>query len=204
VTPIRRDHKVLVVAPDILLAALVGALVEAANFRAAFVNPGERAEDALARVKPIALVLLDAAAEALSDIFVAQARRRDLPVFLFGSAARIEHTRAWAAERGIPVFVMPRDVERLAHAIDRITIDRRTVDRRSTQGAPEAFSFEDDSGTRWSVYDRRSGDRRRPVERRFVRDDGTTVSCALDEEEARATTRTDLASQLARARPGLS
>lgn len=199
-TPYRKDHKVLVVAPDILLAALVGALVEASNFRAAFPNPGERVEDALVRVKPIALVLLDVAANEVSDIFVAQARRRDLPVFIFGSSTAVEQSRAWAAERGIPLFVLPRDAERLVAAIERVSIDRRAGDRRAAQESPVEHSFEDDTGTHWSVYDRRTGDRRRPVERCFVRADGTVFTCSIDENDARSTTRAALASQLARAR----
>src|SRR5437016_14553168 len=85
VNPIRADHKVLIIASDPLLGALVGSLVEATRLHATFPRENERPEDALARVRPLAAILVDAiTSESESDLFLARDRRRQSLVLMFG------------------------------------------------------------------------------------------------------------------------
>lgn len=115
------DHKVLIVAADPLLAALVGSVVELSSLRATFPRAGERAEDALGRMKPLLAILIDAVAgEAESDIFLARARKRGVEVLLFGSASRIVMRRGWAEAHGVPIYALPDQVSDLEEALQRL------------------------------------------------------------------------------------
>jgi hypothetical protein len=202
VTP-AADHKVLIVAPDPVLAALVGSVVELSRLSAAFPRVDERPEDALMRVKPLIAILIDAAADAAeSDLFLARARKKGVHILVFGSAANASARRAWAETRGIAVYTLPDQVGALQEAIDRIAASAgksaRTFQRRE-KTAPEPLSFDDASGTRWSVYDRRSADRRHSVEREFVSETGEVRHCSIDEDEAAKTSPAALIDQLERA-----
>jgi hypothetical protein len=60
--------------------------------------------------------------------------------------------------------------------------------------------LDDGNGHRWTVFDRRAGDRRAAkVEREFVRDDGEIRRCMLTAQEAQSTDAVDLSRQLASA-----
>lgn len=119
--PIRADHKILVIASDAILGALVGSLVEATRLQAAFPRESERLEDALARVRPLAAILVDAiTSEAESDLFLARARRRRIQVLMFGSADSVGQRAAWATTRNVPMFVMPADVPALQAALEGV------------------------------------------------------------------------------------
>ena len=72
----RKNGKVLILSPHVMTAALVGWYVELAKLEPAFAAPGENPSDALARVKPLLVVLIDAASEdAISDLFAARASK---------------------------------------------------------------------------------------------------------------------------------
>jgi hypothetical protein len=204
VTPFRSDHKVLIVAPDALLAALIGVLVETARLQAAFPEPGEAMDDALSRVRPLAAVLLDAMAEdAGSDVFLARAKRAGVPVFMFGPMSRVERHRSWAASHDIATFVLPRDTRELSAALERLAqpLQPRGAERRTPRverNGNGELVLDDGNGHRWTVFDRRSGDRRAAqVEREFVRDDGQIRRCLLTAQEAQSTDAVDLSRQLA-------
>ena len=207
-TPFRSDHKVLIVAHDVLLAALIGVLVEAARLQAAFPQPGEAVDDALLRVRPLAGVLLDAVADdAGSDVFLARARRVGVPVMLFGPAPGVARHAAWAAERDIPAFVLPRDtgelrafLERLAQPRDQRGAERRTSIPRVERNGHGELVLDDGNGHHWTVFDRRGGDRRAPsVEREFVSEEGEIRRCTLTAREAESTDAAELSRQLASA-----
>jgi hypothetical protein len=202
-TPHRADHSVLVIATDPMLAAIVGVLVESTNLRVAFPDDGERAEDALARIKPLAAVLVDAAAdESASDVFVARARKRRMPVLLFGRRQRIEERRAWVHSNAMPTFVLPDDTAALQLVLRTFPESRASRDRRSrTDGAqgPSA-TFLDPKGTRWAVYDRRADDRG-SVRRRFVSESGEVRGCDLPLGQEATISPGALQSQLANAAP---
>ena len=198
------DHKVLIIAPDPVLAALVGSVVELSRLRAAFPRANERPEDALTRVKPLIAILLDAVTdESESDLFLARARKKGVHLLLFGGAATVNGRRAWAEARGIPVYSLPDQVASLEEAIKRIAAgagkSTRTFERRGKAKISGPLVFDDRSGKRWSVYDRRSADRRQhSVDREFVSDSGEVRHCHIDEDEAAQTSKEALLEQLER------
>ena len=215
-TPFRSDHKVLIVAPDALLAALIGVLVEASRLQAAFPEADESIDDALGRVRPLAAVLVDAAAAgAGSDVFLARARRAGVPVLLFGPLASIEKVRVWAAARDVAAFVLPRDTHVLTGTLERLAQTRqpRGAERRTQTNTPTPthtpsvqrtgngeLILDDGNGGRWTVYDRRGADRRAPgIEREFVSELGEVRRCTLTAQEAESTDAIALSQQLAHA-----
>jgi DNA-binding NtrC family response regulator len=206
VNPVRADHKVLVIASDPLLAALVGGFVEMTRLQAAFVQRDERAEDALERIRPLAAILVDALInEAESDLFLARARRRRIPVLMFGSAHSIGQRDSWASARKVPTFSLPGDLDVLQAELERLLQPRPL-----TQGASErrarterrddgTLILEDVEGTRWSVYDRRATDRRsNVVDRQFVSESGEVRQCDVPIEDAESLSAAALTRQLAR------
>jgi hypothetical protein len=203
VTP-SSDHKVLIVAPDPMLAALVGSVVELSRLRAAFPLADERPDEALARVKPLIAIIVDAAAdEAESDIFLARARKKGVHLLLFGSAATANARRQWAEARQVRVFALPDDVAKLTEELQRCASgagkSNRSFERRGRPHILGPLVFSDPSGTRWSVYDRRSADRRQhQVDREFVSETGEVRHCHIDEDEATKTSPEELNVQLER------
>jgi hypothetical protein len=204
--PVRADHKVLIIASDPLLAALVGGLVELTRLRAAFLENDERPEEALARVKPLAAILVDAYTdEAVSDLFLARARRRRIRVLMFGSREAVGRREEWASRSGIPAFKLPDGVAALQTALEELLQEkglyRRGERRASAERDPDGVVILDDGkGTRWTVYDRRSADRRRNlIDRSFVSDRGEVRHCDVALEDADTLSVATLAEQLARA-----
>ncbi len=209
VNPDHAGHRVLIIAAEPLLAALIGAMVESSRLRAAFPRANESAQAALGRVRPLAAIVLEAANdEASSDLFLARARSAKTPVLLFGSATTIAAKRLWALERLIPVFALPGDIEALQAALERLapakTSSPRKTQRRSesrAQRGPARLSFTDGAGTHWTVYDRRVADRRvEMVDRRFVSDAGEVVRCTVSVKDAESDSIAELSEQLARAK----
>lgn len=198
------DHKVLIVAPDPVLAALVGSVVELSRLQAAFPRADERPDQALARVKPIVAILVDAVAdEAESDIFLARARKKGVHLMLFGNTASVDSRRPWAQARQVRVYALPEDVAALREELARIASQAgkstRGFERRGRPQISGPLVFDDKSGTRWSVYDRRSADRRQhQVDREFVSESGEVRHCHIDEAEAAITSPDVLLRQLER------
>lgn len=200
-------QKVLIIAHDALLAALVGSLVETARLEPAFAREGEPPDAAIARVRPVLLLLLDAEDDlAESDLFLARAQRADIPVLLFGSRVAIRAREQWIVERSLAAFELPAEVDRLIVTLNHFRRGeglRRLGERRQVPIAayrPDHV-FHDDVGRKWSVYDRRGAERRQGVERHFVSDDGEIRSCVLSGDEALDDSGQALAGQLARATP---
>ena len=204
-TPDRSGHKVLIIADDPLLAALIGSLVESARGTPAFAAPAEVADQAVARVKPLAAVLLDAgAAVAESDLFVSRARKLGARVLVFGTRTMVARRADWARTHSLETFALPDAVEALAQALERLNGEprrpRSDADRRATERRPDGtLVFTDAAGTRWSVYDRRGTERRERVDRRFVNEAGEVRHCEISEQEAGVVTASALAAQLDRA-----
>jgi DNA-binding NtrC family response regulator len=206
VNPVRADHKVLVIASDPLLAALVGGFVEITRLQAAFVDRGERLEEALVRVRPLAAILVDALIdEAESDLFLARARRRRIPFLMFGSAGSIQQREGWAKEQRVPTFPLPDSLHRLEEELRRLLPRpsyRRDAQRRAhtERSADGTLILEDVEGTRWSVYDRRGADRRSTVvDRQFVSESGEVRHCDVPLAESESLSVSALIEQLARA-----
>jgi hypothetical protein len=204
----RLGHKVLVLANDPMLAALLGGLVEVARFEAAFANAGESAEAALTRVKPLVAIIVDGAdAHAENDLLVARARKRAVEVMLFGTRATVDKRRGWAERQHVRTFELPTEVDALHDALQQLREPARN--RRASNHTPHierdqdgTLVLDDGAGTRWTVYDRRSQARRSAhVDRQFVNANGAVLHCDMSEEEAAHMSAADLARQLARATP---
>ena len=203
-----------------MAAALLGMLLELEGYEPAFAGEGESPDAALARVRPLLVVLVDQALDvASSDLFLARAARKQVGVVLFGTEGSEGGPPAWARERRVPWFVMPVDAPAVRRAIEDSTSSyrlwRSDTDRRRPRtetAADGTLIYHDRSGRRWYVYDRRSGDDRRqsgragaatdadgPGHRMFVNEAGEkwradmTAADFLDESPA------GLEQQLARA-----
>ena len=203
----RSRQNVLIVASDPVLAALLGGLVDAMRFQPVFPGAGEDPDAALARVRPLAVILMEGSSNvAGSELFVVRARRRGARVMLFGHPASIAPLKEWAAELDVDVFALPDELERMQSALDgqhRSSLVVRQGDRRaSVQRNPDgSLLYEDKAGTRWSVYDRRSGDRRAvEVTREFVSETGERRVCVVAVRGA-TPSPDELAEQLKRSIP---
>lgn len=211
-----RAGKVLILSPHVMTAALVGWYVELARLEPAFAAPGEHPEEALARVKPMLVVLIDAEfEEALSDLLAARAAKRGIGIALFGSGSPTtdDTARAWVERHHVHFFRLPVDLESFGRVLDQAartgTAERRGGERRTASVVDRALDgtllFFDSAGKPWYVYDRRGGDRRfggresgRPY-RAFVSADGLERRLELDDGEFAAREPAALGAQLARA-----
>jgi hypothetical protein len=205
-----RVGKVLILSPHVMTAALVGWYVELARLEPAFADPGEHPDQAVDRVRPILVLLIDSELEAgLTDLLAARAARRGAGVAVFGAANGSETGRAWAARHDIRYFELPVDLESFGRVLDLaagdVELERRQANRRNTPGVERAIDgtlvFIDGAGGRWYVYDRRGTDRRAMQHpyRAFVSEDGIERRCELTEKEFASREPSALRAQLAQA-----
>ena len=112
--------RVLIIAGDPMVAALLGMLLDPGRHEPVYPQPGERPEDAIARLRPPVAILLDGELEsAHSDLFLARADRAHATLLLFAppsSGGAV--VRAMAAERGMPCFSLPVDRAALTRILD--------------------------------------------------------------------------------------
>jgi hypothetical protein len=211
-----QPKKVLILSDEPMAAALLAMLLELEGYDPAFALDNESADSALARVKPLLVVLVDQTLDvAKSDIFLARAARRQVGVVLFGAKGS-SAPPAWATSRRVPWFRMPIDGTTLRRAIEESTAGyrlwRSDVDRRRPRIETDAdgtLIYHDRSGRRWHVYDRRSGERRQnpgaPAglagsgDRTFVNDAGEQWRVALQASDFLDESPAALEQQLARA-----
>lgn len=159
---------VLLLSDDAMTLALLGLLVELAELTPVFAEEGERPEDALARVRPAFVVVLDDTLDAArSDLFFARAAQRKVGLAIFAGRGSRRDLADSIGQRGIPWFELPTDVENLARIIRAAAATewwKRGADRRALpaaeHGVESGLVFVDRSGRRWQVYDRRGSDRR--------------------------------------------
>jgi len=191
--------------------ALLGLLVELANYTPIFAAEGERPEDALARARPVLVVLIDDTLEAArSDVFFARAAQQRAPIAIFPGKGSRRELMARIGERGIPYFEIPTDAADLARVIRTAastTWWKRNAERRTLPAAEHpddgGLFFVDRAGRRWRVFDRRGSERRQlpgdgVVTRHFV-SDGESLATRLAESEIGAFTVADLEHQFLRA-----
>jgi len=118
-----RQHrtKVLVLARETVIAALIGMLLELEHYEPVFAEPDERPEDAIRRLRPPLIVMLDGELDAASsDLFYARASASGARVVLFTEPLAAEEIRAVARERRLPYVVMPIDRATLGRVLDRV------------------------------------------------------------------------------------
>lgn len=178
-----------------------------------FAEAGESATDALVRLRPLSVVLIDVGlGPAHSDIFFATAAKSGAGIAVFAPENCAREIAEVAGARNVPWFTMPPSADQLANALDiaggrerRQRAPERRADVEAVIASDGTRIFLDREGRRWMVYDRRaSADRRREEEepatvRVFVSDAGESRQCGLDESEARQASAVALELQLARA-----
>lgn len=201
--------RIVILARDPLVAALVGMLLELDAYEPVFPRPDESPEEAVRRIRPALVVLLEVSLEAArSDVF--HARAKGTPVVLFGPPYAAAEVRALAAERHLCSFVMPVNRATLKRVIQEAIAPEATRsgrDRRrpsAREGVGGTVIFRDREGAEWLVYDRRGGDRRghaleETQVRAFVNDAGEEWRYDLPSEEAADVSPGMLERQLARA-----
>ena len=210
-----RTAKVLVLSREPLVAALVGMLLELEAYEPAFADPEESPEDAVTRVRPLAVIFLDGGMDAArSDLFFARIAKRGVPVVLFAEPAMSADVEALAQARGLPCIVLPTDraaVARVLAATGPQTEPRSGSDRRrppSAYSAPDGtLVYRDRAGQRWLVYDRRTGERRAgghrdsvdPPHRAFISESGEEWRFPIARGQPLEATASALEWQLARA-----
>jgi hypothetical protein len=104
----------LIVSPDALGAALLGAAIDVAGLRVGFPADGETPRDALLRMRP-SHVLIDCDDVTASDeSLIGPAMMTGARVFLFGADRRIHLRKHLAIRFHMGTIVLPGDVDRLA------------------------------------------------------------------------------------------
>jgi hypothetical protein len=200
--------QILVLSGDPMFAALLGMFAELAGHSPAFAQPGERPEEALARVRPLFVVLIDAELDAArTDIFLAAAARRRVGVALIRTRVTDASVPRQPVARDVPSFEVPTDFDQF-RAMLRATADckwwlgggdRRQVEKGAIDDVANAAAvYVDASGRRWQVIDRR-GAERRLADRLFVAEDGEMRRCELASGEEGDMLPEQLERQLARA-----
>src|SRR5581483_3402565 len=112
------SNRILILGREPVVAALVGILVEGADKIPVYANPGETATEAIERLRPLAVVLVDATIDAAqSDLFFAVAARHGIRSVVFGAVTSARAIAEIAAARGIPWFTLPPTVDELSVAL---------------------------------------------------------------------------------------
>lgn len=112
--------RVLVLARDAVIAALVGLLLELEAYDPVFPEPDEHAADAVRRLRPPLIVVLDGELEAAgSDLFHARCAQQGASVVLFGEPVAADAVREMARARRCAFFAMPVDRRELADVLAR-------------------------------------------------------------------------------------
>jgi DNA-binding NtrC family response regulator len=110
---------ILILSPDAVAAALLGALIETLGYAVKFARPPERVDDSIRRVRP-RVCLVDGSDRAMySDGFLGRAGMRGISVVIFGSAEALDRVRALAVEHAIDVVLVPPDTATLAATLER-------------------------------------------------------------------------------------
>ena len=113
-------HDVLILSPDPLAAALLGAAVELAGHAPHFARQAENARGALLRVRP-RIVLVDCDdEEACTDAFVGPALMTGGKVHLFRSPHTRRDTTAFAERLGLHELALPLEHEALATLLNDV------------------------------------------------------------------------------------
>lgn len=114
-----RDHPVLILSEDVVVAALLGGLVETLGYEVRFARPPESPEESLRRLKPrICLVSSDDPAAARTE-FLGRAAMRGVCIVVFGTAEALEHVRKVAIAHNLDTLLMPPELDDLEELLQR-------------------------------------------------------------------------------------
>lgn len=118
--------RVLILARDTVIAALLGLLVEMDGFDPVYPAPDETAEQALGRLRAPLVVCADCdIPDVESDLFFARILRSSARLVLFGAPGSEEKLRAMAEHRAVQYFTLPTDRQTLARVLDE-AFERRS------------------------------------------------------------------------------
>lgn len=123
-----RRVRVLVVAADPVIAALLGLLLDPVAYEPVFPGALETPEQALTRMRPRLVILLDADLDAArSDLFHARTERLKASVVIFqGPTVTSPEAAAGAARAGRAVVRLPTDRESLTRVLDQVVAEAMT------------------------------------------------------------------------------
>ena len=115
----RRAAAALILSPDPLAGALLGAAVEVAGFRAEFARPDESLRASLTRVKP-SHVLIDCDDQnSRHEAALGRALMTGARLFFFGSARATNDLAAVASRYQARLVALPGDIDRLHDILTR-------------------------------------------------------------------------------------
>lgn len=113
------DQPVLILSQDVVVAALLGGLVETLGYRVQFARPPESADDSVRRVKPrICLLNSEDPAVARTD-FLGRAAMRGVCIVLFGTAEALDHVRSVVIAHNLDTLLMPPELDELEDILQR-------------------------------------------------------------------------------------
>lgn len=115
---------VLILSPDPLAAALLGAAVELSGCPIAFAASEESASQAFRRLRPACLVIDALDDEAFATEVLGPALMTGTRLVVFGTAASVAARAAIGREYHMDTLVMPKDVARLPQLIGGLARDR--------------------------------------------------------------------------------
>src|SRR5438046_103809 len=115
----RRAQAALIHSADPLLAALIGAAVELAGFRAAFPQAGEELRGALMRVRPTHVLLDGADAMTHDGSVTGPALMTGARIFVYGTVRSADALQFIAKRYQARVILLPDDLSRLAEILTR-------------------------------------------------------------------------------------
>ena len=114
----RRAEAALILAPDALAGALVGAAVELAGFRAEFPGASESLKTAVRRVRPSHVLVSCDDPHARDEAELGPTIMTGARLFFFGTTKSTEPVRAIAERFGARVLVLPRDTAELQELLN--------------------------------------------------------------------------------------
>jgi hypothetical protein len=127
----RRAKTALILSPDSLGAALLGAATELSGFRVAYLADPEGPADGIRRVKPI-VVLVDATDAIASDpAALGPALMTGAAVVFYGTASRLRDIRLVVAAAHAETITLPDELDRLPGILTAVA--GRTAGRRLSE-----------------------------------------------------------------------
>jgi hypothetical protein len=115
----RRAAAALILSPDPLAGALLGAAVEVAGFRAEFAPLDESLRASLARVKPSHVLIDCDDPNSRDETALGPALMTGARLFFFGDARKTTDLGAVASRYQVRLVVLPDDIDRLQDILTR-------------------------------------------------------------------------------------
>ena len=124
----RRAHLVAVISAQPLLAALLGAAVELAGYRAAFPGDDESEFDAIRRARPVAVLIDVEHPKAHDDALLGRATMSGATLIVFGPPSAMERAAPLAERHRVTLLPLPDGLGSLAEILARSHPMTRSAD----------------------------------------------------------------------------